>query len=149
MTRCVFDDIVGQPKVADFLKAVTQADRVGHGYLFVGPPGSGKKSAALALACALFCDDAGCGACGACSRVKRRSHPDVHLLEPEGTAGYLADQIREVIHDVSLAPIEGPYKVYILDAADLFNDASANAFLKTLEEPPDDEIGRASCRERV
>jgi DNA polymerase-3 subunit delta' len=64
----------------------------------------------------------------------------VHVIEPEGAAGYLKEQIDEVIHDVQLAPIEGPNKVYIFDSADLFNDKSANAFLKTLEEPPDDVV---------
>ncbi len=140
MTRCVWDDIVGQPRVAAFLKRVTTDGTVGHAYLFVGPPGSGKKTAAVALACAVFCDDDGCGSCPECTRVRRGAHPDVHLIEPEGAAGYLAEQIRDVIHDVSLAPVEGPRKVYLFDGADLFNDSSANAFLKTLEEPPDDVL---------
>ncbi len=140
MTRTVWDDLVGQAKVAKYLKTITAEDHVGHAYLFVGAPGSGKKTAALAFACALYCDDQGCGQCAACTRVRRRSHPDLHLIEPEGTAGYLADQIRDVIRDVSLAPVEGPHKVYIFDSADLFNDSSANAFLKTLEEPPDDVV---------
>jgi DNA polymerase-3 subunit delta' len=64
----------------------------------------------------------------------------VHYIEPLGAAGYLAEQIRDVIHDVSLAPIDGAHKVYIVSDADLFNDSSANAFLKTLEEPPDDVV---------
>lgn len=139
MVRCVWDDIVGQPKVATFLKRITTDRAVGHAYLFVGPPGSGKKTAALALACAVFCDD-GCGACPSCTRIRRRTHPDVHLIEPEGSAGYLIEQVRQVIHDVSLAPVEGPRKVYIFDSADLFNESSASAFLKTLEEPPDDVL---------
>lgn len=140
MTRCVFDDLVGQDRVARFLKAVTSTHRVGHAYLFVGPPGGGKKTAAIALACALYCNDDGCGSCPACTRVRRRTHPDLHFISPEGSAGYLAEQIRDVIHDVSMAPVEGPYKVYIFESADLFNDAAANAFLKTLEEPPDDVV---------
>jgi DNA polymerase-3 subunit delta' len=140
MARCVWDDIVGQPRVTAFLRAVSTAGRVGHAYLFVGPPGAGKKTAALSLGCALFCDDNGCGSCPACVRVRRRVHPDVRIIEPEGTAGYLKEQIDEVIHDVQLKPIEGPYKVYIFESADLFNDKSANAFLKTLEEPPDDVV---------
>ncbi len=140
MVRCVWDDIVGQPKVTAFLRAISSAGRVGHAYLFVGPPGAGKKTAALSLACALFCDDNGCGACPVCVRVRRRVHPDVRIVSPEGTAGYLKEQIDAVIHDVQLAPIEGPYKVYIFESADLFNDKSANAFLKTLEEPPADVV---------
>ncbi len=136
MTRCVWDDIVGQKKVADFLQTVVDRDKVGHAYLFVGPPGSGKHTAAKALACALLCDDNGCGACGACVRVKRGAHPDVHSVSPEGAAGYLAEQVRDIIHDVNLHPVEGKRKVYLLSGADVFNDSAANAFLKTLEEPP-------------
>lgn len=140
MTRCAWDDIIGQPKVVGYLRTAVERDRVSHAYLFVGPPGSGKRTAALAYACALICEDGGCGVCGACTRVKRRVHPDVHFIEPEGTAGYLAEQMRAVIHDVSLTPVEAKRKVYLVDSADLFNDASANAFLKTLEEPPDNVV---------
>ena len=115
-------------------------DHVSHAYLFVGPPGAGKKSAARAFACALFCDDGGCGTCGACARVKRGTHPDVHVDQPEGAAGYLGEQVREIIHDVSLSPIEGPRKLYIMEGADVFNETAANALLKTLEEPPGDVV---------
>ena len=140
MTRCVWDDIVGQERVSRFLRAVTDGDHVSHAYLFVGPPGSGKGTAARALACALLCDDNGCGACAECYRVKRGGHPDVHLIAPAGAAGYLAEQIRDLSHDVSLAPIDGKHKIYIVSDADLLNDTSANALLKTLEEPPDDVV---------
>ncbi len=138
MTECVFDDLVGQERVAGFLRHAVEGGMVSHAYLFVGPPGSGKATAAKSLACAIICDDDGCGTCGECYRIRRGSHPDVHLVEPEGAAGYLAEQVRDIIHDVSLAPIDGSHKIYIVKSADLFNDASANAFLKTLEEPPDD-----------
>lgn len=138
--RCVWDDLIGQDRVARFLRTAAESGKVGHAYLFVGPPGAGKKTAALALACALLCDDGGCGTCGVCARVRRQTHPDVHLVRPEGTAGYLAEQVRDVIHDVALTPVEGRYKVYVFESADLFNDSSANAFLKTLEEPPDDVV---------
>jgi DNA polymerase III subunit delta' len=140
MTRCVFDDLVGQDRVGQFLSAVTREGRVSHAYLFVGPPGSGKATAARALACALVCDDGGCGMCASCQRVRRGAHPDVHIVRPEGAAGYLAEQVRDIIHDVSLSPIEAARKVYLVADADLFNDSSANAFLKTLEEPPDDVV---------
>lgn len=140
VVRCVWDDLVGQDRVARFLKTITTEGKVGHAYLFVGPPGAGKHTAARALACALFCEDGGCGTCGACIRVRKRTHPDLHTISPEGTAGYLTEQVRDVIHDVSLAPVEGPYKVYVFESADLFNDSAANAFLKTLEEPPDDVV---------
>ena len=140
MTRCAWDDIVGQTRVADFLRASVEGDRSVHAYLFVGPPGAGKATAARAFACALLCADNGCGACGACQRVTRGSHPDVHVVRPEGAASYLIEQVRDLIRDANLAPVEGPKKVYIVGDADLFNDSSANAFLKTLEEPPDDVV---------
>ena len=140
MTRSVFDDLLGQDRVAEFLRRATAADRVSHAYLFVGPPGAGKATAARALACAVLCADDGCGACSECQRVKRGAHPDVHTVRPEGAAGYLAEQVRDIIHDVNLSPIDSQHKVYIVNDADLFNDASANAFLKPLEEPPDDVV---------
>jgi DNA polymerase-3 subunit delta' len=140
MTRCAWDDIVGQSRVADFLRASVEGDRSVHAYMFVGSPGAGKATAARAFACALLCSDNGCGACGACQRVRRGSHPDVHVVRPEGAASYLIEQVRDLTRDANLAPIEGPKKIYIVGDADLFNDASANAFLKTLEEPPDDVV---------
>ena len=66
----------------------------------------------------------------------RRSHPDVRYFAPEGSATYLVSQIREVVADVDMAPIQGSRKVYIIDRADLLGVQAANAFLKTLEEPP-------------
>ena len=140
MTRCVWDDVVGQDRVARFLRTVADGGLVSHAYLFVGPPGSGKATAARALACALLCDDHGCGACAECYRVRRGGHPDVHLISPRGAAGYIVEQVREISRDVNLAPIDGRHKIYIVSDADLFNDQTANALLKTLEEPPDDVV---------
>ena len=136
----VFNELAAQPRVSAFLRSAIAADRVSHAYLFVGPPGAGKKTTAKAFAAALFCGDKGCGSCAACSRVRRGVHPDVHIIAPEGAAGYLAEQVRDIVHDASLAPIEGPYKFYLVESADLFNDSAANAFLKTLEEPPGDVV---------
>ena len=137
MPACVFDDLVGQERVAGFLRAAVESGSASHAYLFVGPPGSGKRSAALLLACALVCADGGCGACSACARVRRGAHPDVRVVEPAGAATYLVEQVRdELVPDMYLAPADGHAKVYILDHAEALGDASANAFLKTLEEPP-------------
>ncbi len=140
MTRCVWDDLVGQSQATAFLRAAAESGRVSHAYLFVGPPGAGKKSAAKAFACSIVCEDGGCGVCGTCTRIKRGIHPDVHVIEPEGAAGYLTEQVRDIIHDVSLSPVEAKRKIYLVESADLFNEGSANAFLKTLEEPPDDVV---------
>lgn len=140
MNRCVWDELVGQSKVADHLRTAVETGTVAHAYLFVGSPGAGKKSTARALACALFCEDGGCGVCRACQRVKKGLHPDIHVTRPEGAASYMVSQIRDVIRDVNLRPVEADRKIYIIESAEMFNDGSANAFLKTLEEPPDDVV---------
>ncbi|MCI9129252.1 MAG: DNA polymerase III subunit [Eggerthellaceae bacterium] len=142
-----FDNILGQPQVRDYLRSSLINDRITHAYLFTGPAGSNKLQAAYALAQALVCPKgptgprgSACGACDGCSRAKRRVHPDIHYFAPEGASAYLVEQIRDIVADVSLAPIQSTRKVYILDRADLMNVNSANAFLKTLEEPPENVV---------
>ena len=127
----------GQPRVCEFLTRAVESGRASHAYLFVGAPGSGKLDAAWALAQALLCPEHGCGACDDCRRVAHRTHPDVHLYAPESATGYLVAQVRELIEDVSLTPVRAARKVYIVDRADLLRSSSANALLKTLEEPPE------------
>lgn len=129
--------LVGQDAVRSFLTGAVAQGRVSHAYLFVGPPGSGKLDAAYALAQAVLCPKGGCGACDDCVRVARRTHPDVHLLAPESAQGYLVGQVRALIEDLSLAPIRAARKFYILDGAESLTAASANALLKSLEEPPE------------
>ncbi len=137
MPASVFDDLVGQERVAGFLRTAVESGSTSHAYLFVGPSGSGKRSAALLLACALVCDDGGCGTCAACARVRRGAHPDVRVVSPAGAKGYLVEQVRdELVPDMWLAPADGHAKIYILERAESLGDAAANAFLKTLEEPP-------------
>lgn len=142
-----FENILGQPKVRDFLRASVMHDRVSHAYLFCGPTGSNKMTAAYALAQAVMCPKGPkgprggqCGSCDACSRILRRKHPDVVLLHPEGASGYLIEQVRELVASASLAPIQAKRKVYIIDEADRLGTKAANAFLKTLEEPPSDVV---------
>ena len=162
-----------QPRVRDFLARAVASGRVGHAYLFLGAPGSGKHDAAWALAQALLCGSVApvaegpaaaeeppvpgevsapsgptgtaaqapaltrpCGACDDCVRVARHSHPDVHLYQPESATGYLISQTRELLSDVALAPIRARSKVYIIDRAEQMRANTANALLKTLEEPP-------------
>ena len=132
-----FDNLVGQADVRRFLSALVESERVSHAYLFVGPEGANKMAAALSLARAIICPNKGADECEACRRVMRRSHPDVHLLAPEGASGYLIDQVRGVVEDVMLAPIQASEKVYVFERAEMLNGASANALLKTLEEPPE------------
>lgn len=131
----VFDGVFGQPRAREFLRATIASGRVSHAYLLTGPAGSNKTAAAYAFAEVIICPKNGCGVCDDCRRVARRHHPDVHYCAPEGAQGYLVDQVREIVADVSLAPIRARSKVYILDRVDLLGTQAANAFLKTLEEP--------------
>ena len=140
MTRCVFDDMVGQDRVASFLRTAATAGDVSHAYLFVGPPGAGKATAARALACAVFATTAAAGSARRVTASSAAGIPTCTSSGPEGASGYLAEQVRDIIRDVNLSPVDGSHKVYIVSDADLFNDSAANAFLKTLEEPPDDVV---------
>ena len=142
-----FENILGQPKVREFLRSSVCQGRVSHAYLFTGPAGSNKTMAAYALAQAVMCPKGPkgprggeCGACDSCRRIMRRKHPDVRYYAPEGANGYLVEQIRAIVADTALAPIQAQRKVYILDRVDLLGTAAANAFLKTLEEPPADVV---------
>ena len=132
----LLESLTGQPRVQGFLRHAVEGGRVAHAYLFVGAPGSGKLEAAYALAQALLCEDDGCGACDACVRVARHTHPDVHYFAPESATGYLISQTRELLEDVGLAPIRAKRKVYIIDRAEQMRANTANALLKTIEEPP-------------
>lgn len=130
------DALSDQPRVRDFLARALADGCLSHAYLFVGAPGSGKHEAAEALAKCVVCPHGGDAACDECRRVAHRTHPDVRWLEPGSATGYLVAQVRELIDDASLAPTRAKTKVYVLERAELLRGASANALLKTLEEPP-------------
>lgn len=135
-SRALLARLETQPRVREFLARAVASGRASHAYIFLGAPGSGKLDAAWALAQALLCENDGCGACDACVRVARHTHPDVHHLAPESATGYLIAQIRDLLDDVALAPIRAQRKVYIIERAEQLRANSANALLKTLEEPP-------------
>lgn len=136
----VFENIYGQPQVREFLRASIKGAKVSHAYLFTGPAGSNKTMAAYAFAQAILCPEQGCQNCDCCKLVIRRKHPDVRYYAPEGAGGYLVDQIRDIVAETSLSPIQASKKVYIIDRVDLLGTQAANAFLKTLEEPPEDVV---------
>lgn len=128
--------IAHQPRVRDFLSSAYTEGHLSHAYLFVGPPGAGMLEAADALAQCVVCPNGGDGTCDECIRVAHHTHPDIRHYAPEGVSGYLVDQIRSIVEDVSLSPVRAKTKVYILDGADQLRGTSANALLKTIEEPP-------------
>lgn len=132
----MWDKILGQDEAIKSLKTAFDEGKQASSYLFVGPEGLGKTDMARAMAASLMCKDKGCKTCFDCTRLSRDTHPDFVIVEPEGSQGYLVEQIRSLIHDMSLKPSESDYKVYVIREASSFNAAGGNAFLKTLEEPP-------------
>lgn len=136
--------IRGHAAAHALLERACTLDRVAHAYAFVGPPGIGKKLTALAFAQTLLCSTpvsgerrlGGCGSCSACRRVDTGTHPDCHLIAPDGQTIKI-EQIRELGRLAALRPHEGPRKIFIVDEAERMPLLTANALLKTLEEPPD------------
>jgi DNA polymerase-3 subunit delta' len=133
--------IRGQPRALDVLRRAMAQGRVPHAYLFSGPLGAGKSTAALALAAAMNCDrapDEGCGECASCERIGRGLHPDVVSLERQGASQTVPIEVirKQVIPVLGLSPHEGRARFFLLDEAAALLGPAANALLKTLEEPP-------------
>ena len=122
--------------------------RLGHAYLFCGDSTHLLEGVARELALTVNCTSpsaqapagipvAACGTCSSCRRIRGGLHPDVHWLRAESKTRIVkVEQVRELIHAVQLKPTEARYKVGIIVGADRLNLQAANAFLKTLEEPP-------------
>ena len=131
-----FSDIIGQETPVAVLRRSLSAGKVAHAYIFDGIEGCGKKKTAMAFVEAVFCNGTeGCGHCPACRKVAALQHPDLHVVEPDG-AFIKIDQIRNLQKELSFRPFEVEKKACIIEAAERMNPSSANAFLKTLEEPP-------------
>ncbi|HJZ90981.1 MAG TPA: DNA polymerase III subunit [Gemmataceae bacterium] len=137
-----WEAIRGHDAIVRSFDAAWRKGRLGHAYLFVGPPGVGKHRFARELAKALLCEApkdrlAACSKCGSCILADAGTHPDLHLAgRPEDKVELPIEIIRELVEHLSLKPARGGRKVAILDNADDLNAESANAFLKVLEEPP-------------
>ncbi|MHC5544554.1 DNA polymerase III subunit delta', partial [Singulisphaera rosea] len=133
----------GHDRVVESLRQTLAQGRFPHAFLFVGPEGIGKRTFARTLAQALLCDRAPessldpCEVCPNCVQVKGDTHPDVvQVGRPEDKNELPIKVIRELCLDLGLKPARGGRKIAIVDDADDLNDEAANAFLKTLEEPP-------------
>lgn len=135
-----FSDIKGQEGVTRFLKSAIESGRLAHAYLFHGFEGSGRFFLARAFVKAMNCEAASgdfCGECSSCARIESGCHPDVlYARQEEKTGAIKVDAIRAVSEALSLKPFEARYKAAIIRDAHLMTEESANAFLKTLEEPP-------------
>lgn len=135
--------VYGHDWAQRLLQASVLSGRTSHAYLFTGPDQVGKTTLALAFAQALTCTSpqpgpglGSCGRCRSCRLAAEGGHPDHRLVEAQG--GQLKiEQVRDLIREAALSPIEGRFKVFILPGFDRANANSANALLKTLEEPTD------------
>ena len=121
----VFETFPEQAEAKRLLRAAL-AEGAAHAYLFHGPPGVGKRAAAVAFAAQLI---------GEPDRVQRGTHPDVYVLEPVGDQIRI-DDIRALRHDLHMRPFEADRRVYLVYAAETMNEDAADALLKDLEEPP-------------
>lgn len=140
--------IYGQERLLRQLEPSLAQDRLSHACLLVGPPHVGKMTLALNLAQAVNClqgPGAPCGSCSQCSRIADHLHSDVRVVsvpsdrrgESSGRPTVIGiDDIRDVLHTVSLNPFEGAKIVIIINGGELMSPEAANALLKTLEEPP-------------
>ena len=137
----VFDDLVGQEHIIEILQGAVAASRTGeesqemtHAWVFTGPPGSGRSSAAVAFAQALICPNNGCGTCNDCNSAKTHGHPDVEIIRTEGLS-IKVEEVRELLTRVAWAPSMGGWRVVVMEDADRLTESAANSLLKAIEEP--------------
>jgi len=135
-------DIIGHQWAVDLLQNHIEAHAIRHAYLITGPKSTGRRTLALRFTQALNCPDSAqhtgpCLTCRTCRRIEKMEHPDLFPVQAEADSlDIKVDQIRELIHNLSLSNYEAPYRIALLLDFDDANDAAANALLKTLEEPP-------------
>jgi DNA polymerase-3 subunit gamma/tau len=133
-----FEDMVGQDHIAQTIRNAIEGKRISHAYLFTGTRGVGKTTSARILAKALNCKQGPtptpCDACENCKAVNAGSSLDV--LEIDGASNNSVDDIRELREQVNYAPMNGSYKIYVIDEVHMLTKNAFNALLKTLEEPP-------------
>ncbi|MCY6356021.1 DNA polymerase III subunit gamma/tau [Clostridium sp. ZS2-4] len=137
-----FDEVVGQSHITTTLKNQIKNNRIAHAYLLCGTRGTGKTSTAKIFSKAVNClnlqDGEPCNECEMCKKINAGLAIDVS--EMDAASHNKVDDIRELIDEVKYPPREGRYKVYIMDEAHMLTQGAVNAFLKTLEEPPEKVI---------
>ncbi len=137
-------DVIGQDRAVRILSGMLVKGRIPSSYLFAGPSGTGKRYTAFQFVKAINClnDQNGsfvesCDTCNSCRKIDSLTHPDLRVIIPEDDMIKI-EKIRELDEFLSFTPTEGRRKIVLVDNADKMNPNAANAFLKTLEEPPMD-----------
>ena len=137
-----FSEILGQDSITKVLTESIKQGNIAHAYLFTGPRGTGKTSMARILAKALNCTKRKnadpCNKCENCKNINNNSFLD--LIEIDAASNRGIDEIRDLKEKVGFLPVEGTYKVYIIDEVHMLTSEAFNALLKTLEEPPDNVV---------
>jgi DNA polymerase-3 subunit gamma/tau len=138
-----FDTVVGQGALTTTLKNAIQSGRLAHAYLFCGPRGVGKTTCARIFAKTINClnpqpNGEACGECESCKAFNEQRSYNIHELD--AASNNSVDDIRVLIEQVRIPPQIGKYKVFIIDEVHMLSQAAFNAFLKTLEEPPQHAI---------
>jgi DNA polymerase-3 subunit delta' len=129
--------VIGHDWAVTLLLRAIKAHHTAHAYLITGLAHIGKSTLARMLAQALNCTGqfVPCGQCRACKLIAAGKHPDLHLVAPEGNTLKI-DQVRALQHDLALSPVEGRFRVAIIEGMEKATAEASNALLKTLEEPP-------------
>ena len=136
-----FKNVVGHKDIIQYIRNAVSMDKVSHAYIMNGARGSGKKMLASLFAMTLLCEKKGpdpCNTCHSCRQAEGGNHPDIIWVAHEKPNTISVDDIREQVNNtVMIKPYQGPYKVYIIDRAELMTPQAQNALLKTIEEPPE------------